>query len=57
MKAAASIGRLSKTLKTTSDKLLGIQLQSEAVQTGCRMDSSKEEYAEQHEGSNLGSYE
>ncbi len=59
MKAAAIIGQFVKdqpanAMKTTADKLLGTHLQSAAVQTGCRMDSSKEEYAEQHEVSHSG---
>ncbi len=54
MKAAAIIRQFIKDqpandMKTTADKLLGTHLQSAAVQTGCRMDSSKEEYAEQPE--------
>ena len=56
MRAAAIIGQFVKdqpanNMKATADKLLGTHLQTAAVQTGCPMDSGKEEYAEQHEGS------
>ncbi len=56
LKAAAIIGQFVKdqpanNMKATADRLLGTHLQSAAVQEGCPMDSSKEELAEQHEGS------
>jgi len=59
LKAAAIIGQFVKDqpandMKTTADNLLGTHLQSAPVQKGCPLDSSMEEYTEQHEGSKSG---
>ena len=56
LKAAAIIGQFVKdqtanNMKTTADKLLGTHLQSAPVQTGCPVESTPGEPAEQFEGS------
>ena len=51
LRAAAIIGQFVKdqpaaNMKATADRLLGTHLQSAQIQTGCPVDSTKEEAAE-----------